>query len=255
MHLILTGATGLVGSGALDAMIKMKDITKISVLSRRPVPMAEDAKDPRVNVIIHKDFEQYDAELLDKLKGANGAVWALGISQNQVSKEAYVKITKDYALAAAKAFADLAPADEPFRFVYVSGEGATQTPGRFSAIFARVKGETETALSEMRAEHPRLRTESIRPCYVDNADHDATKPYVPTPNLTYKVLATVLGTPIRAFAPSYHSPTEALGKFMAEMAMGKVDSGLAAGGKDIVTLNGGLRIVTNGAFRRLAGLA
>ncbi len=87
MHLILTGATGLVGSAVLDAMIKMKDVSKISILSRRPVPMAEAAKDPRVNVIIHKDFEKYDDEVLSKLKGANGCVWALGISQSQVSKE------------------------------------------------------------------------------------------------------------------------------------------------------------------------
>jgi len=87
MHLILTGATGLVGSGVLDAMIKMKEVTKISIISRRPVKMAEDAKDPRINVIIHKDFENYDAELLDKVKGASGCVWALGISQNQVGKE------------------------------------------------------------------------------------------------------------------------------------------------------------------------
>lgn len=87
MHVILTGATGLVGTGVLDAMIKATDITKISILTRRPVQMAEDAKDPRINVIIHKDFETYDAELLEKLKGARGCVWALGISQTQVSAE------------------------------------------------------------------------------------------------------------------------------------------------------------------------
>lgn len=87
MHLILTGATGLVGSSVLDAMIKMKDVTKISILSRRPIPMVENAKDPRINVIIHNDFEKYDSEVLDKLKGANGAVWALGISQTKVGKE------------------------------------------------------------------------------------------------------------------------------------------------------------------------
>lgn len=87
MHVILTGATGLVGSGVLDAMIKMKNINKISILSRRPVKMAEDAKDPRINVIIHKDFENYDSELLNQLKGATGCVWALGISQTQVGKE------------------------------------------------------------------------------------------------------------------------------------------------------------------------
>lgn len=87
MHVILTGATGLVGSGVLDAMIKTADITKISILSRRPVPMVEDVKDPRINVIIHKDFENYDSALLEQLKGARGCVWALGISQTQVGAE------------------------------------------------------------------------------------------------------------------------------------------------------------------------
>ncbi|OAR02823.1 hypothetical protein LLEC1_07718, partial [Akanthomyces lecanii] len=87
MHLILTGATGLVGSSVLDAMIKAKDVTKISVLSRRPVPLAEDAKSPKVNVIIHHDFEQYDADLLRQLSDAQGCVWALGISQTKVDKE------------------------------------------------------------------------------------------------------------------------------------------------------------------------
>lgn len=87
MHLILTGATGLIGSSVLDAMLKMTEVTKISILSRRPVAMAEDAKDPRVSVIIHKDFSNYGPEVLSKLQGATGAVWALGISQSKVSKE------------------------------------------------------------------------------------------------------------------------------------------------------------------------
>lgn len=87
MHLILTGATGLIGSSVLDAMLKMTEVTKISILSRRPVAMAEDAKDPRVNVIIHKDFSKYDSEVISKLQGATGAVWALGVSQTKVSKE------------------------------------------------------------------------------------------------------------------------------------------------------------------------
>lgn len=38
--------------------------------------MAEAAKDPRINVIIHKDFTKYDSAVLDQLKGARGCVWA-----------------------------------------------------------------------------------------------------------------------------------------------------------------------------------
>lgn len=83
MHLILTGATGLVGTAVLDAMVRAKDITKISVISRKPVKFTDD----RINVILHKDFESYDKELLQKLDGAQGCVWALGISQTQVNKE------------------------------------------------------------------------------------------------------------------------------------------------------------------------
>jgi uncharacterized protein YbjT (DUF2867 family) len=87
MHIILTGATGLVGSAVLDAMLRNSAISKVSVLSRRPVQMAEDAKDPRLHVIIHENFESYQPGLLDQLKDADGCVWALGTSQNNVNKE------------------------------------------------------------------------------------------------------------------------------------------------------------------------
>ncbi|CAM1508289.1 Fc.00g051370.m01.CDS01 [Cosmosporella sp. VM-42] len=254
MHLILTGATGLIGSGVLDAMLKMKDITKISILSRRPVSMAEQAKDPRVNVIIHTDFSHYGVDVLSQLQGASGAVWALGISQTKVSKDEYVKITKDYALAGAEAFSDLAPGHEPFRFIFVSGQGSTQNPGRFASRFSRVKGETEVLLSEMRTIHPRLLTEAVGPGYVDPRDHAAIHAYVPDQGVLYNSVRTVLGLPIRVAIESLHSPTEPLGKFLTEMAMGKYDRQLDEGASDIVTINGGLRIVKNPAFRRLAGL-
>lgn len=42
---------------------------------------------PNVTVIEHKDFNEYGPELLEKLKGADGCIWAQGISQTQVSKE------------------------------------------------------------------------------------------------------------------------------------------------------------------------
>jgi NAD dependent epimerase/dehydratase family enzyme len=84
MHLIITGATGLVGSACLHQMLLNKSITRISILSRRPVPMA--AEHSHVNVIIHKDFSAYSAEVLERLKGAEACIWALGISATKVSK-------------------------------------------------------------------------------------------------------------------------------------------------------------------------
>jgi len=84
MHLILTGATGLVGAAVLDSMLAQKGVSRISILSRRPVKMAEGHD--KVKVILHKDFNTYDEALLEELRDAQGCVWALGVSQNAVNK-------------------------------------------------------------------------------------------------------------------------------------------------------------------------
>ncbi|PKS05453.1 hypothetical protein jhhlp_008829 [Lomentospora prolificans] len=248
MHLVLTGATGLVGSAVLDAMIKTKDITRISILSRRPVKMAEDAKDPRINVIIHKDFEKYDSELISKLKGASGVVWALGISQALVTKEEYVKITKDYALAAAEAFQKI-PNDssEPFRFVFVSGKGTTHNPGRFTSTFAHVKGETELLLAGMRKSNPLFQADSVRPAFIDSKTHEAIKPYIPKLSPAFNAFLFTTGPVMRNFN-SIWSPTEQLGQFLTQMAMGKFDSKLTGPGIDKV---GNFSVIENSAIHRL----
>ncbi|OQE47180.1 hypothetical protein PENCOP_c001G01962 [Penicillium coprophilum] len=240
MHLILTGATGLVGSSVLDAMLKNAAVSKISILSRSPVRMAEDAKDPRVHVIAHKDFESYKPELLDQLKDADGCVWALGTSQTNVTKEEYVKITKDYTLAAANAFSTIKPSNHPFRFIHVSGEGATQTPGRFSPIFARVKGDTETLLGELSEQKSTFRVDSVRPAFVDPATHDAIKSYIPSSGVTgvvSRVGLALLAPGVRYLMKSMHSPTEHLGSFLTEMAMGRHEGRLQ--GPGVFKLGGG----------------
>ncbi|KAH8654408.1 hypothetical protein BGZ61DRAFT_373486 [Ilyonectria robusta] len=255
MHLILTGATGLVGSSALHAMLKMRDVTKISILSRRPVPMAEQSQDPRVDVLILNDFTTYSPEVLRKLEGASGAVWALGISQTKASKEDYVTITKDYPLAAAKAFADLTPNNEPFRFIYISTGLATQKPGLFSPYYAGVKGEAELSLSKLRDAYPHLQTETVRAGYVDATQHAAIKPYIPDPGFLYNFMTPLVAPPIRLLAKWMHSPSEPFGQFLVEMAMGKHDGALVAEGHGITTLHGGSRVLENEAFRRIAGLS
>ncbi len=85
MDLILTGATGMVGSACLNHMLTNNAITSVSILSRRPVPMAESKA--KAKVIIHDEFNQYPKKALEPLEGATGCVWALGVSQNDVSKE------------------------------------------------------------------------------------------------------------------------------------------------------------------------
>ena len=85
MHLVLTGATGLVGSAVLQNMITMPTVSKVSILSRRPVAQAEGHE--KVKVIIHKDYTNYPSEVMAQLKDVDGVVWAQGISSTLVGKE------------------------------------------------------------------------------------------------------------------------------------------------------------------------
>lgn len=125
------------------------------------------------------------------------------------------------------------------------------SPGLSTPFYGRVKGETERALSELRT--PRLHIESVRPVGVDASNHDAIKPYLPDPGMAYHAMSIVLGPLMRTIFHPLHSPTDKLGAFLAEMAMGKYDKQLDAGGKGITDLNGS-RILDNWAFRRLYGL-
>lgn len=134
--------------------------------------------------------------------------------------------------------------------------GATQTPGRFAAIFARVKGETETALSALRAaEGSRLAAESVRPAGVDATDHAAIKPYIPAPALALRLMSVTVLPLMRLGLRSYLTPTEPMGRLFTEMAMGKHDAALKAGGAGIETLKGGLRVVENSALRRMGNMS
>lgn len=160
----------------------------------------------------------------------------------------YVTITRDFPLAAVKALSTISPAEEPFRFVYVSGHGASTTPTRFTPLFGRVKGEAETKLSELRTS--KFHIETVRPCFVDAANHDVIKPHIPNPGMVHNALSVVFGPIIRTVISSMHSPTERLGPFLTEMAMGKYDKQLDAGGQGILNLNGS-RILENVAFQNL----
>ncbi|OCT46505.1 nucleoside-diphosphate-sugar epimerase [Cladophialophora carrionii] len=259
VHLILTGATGLIGSSVLSHILSLPPtskpaIDKLSILTRSTsIPWLAATPPPgtpttnnhtEIEVIEHRDFATYPPELLARLKGADACIWALGVSQNDVSKDEYVTITRDYAVEAAKAFSTLraataaaaAAADageasetasETFKFVYVSGEGATLHPRPWTPIYGRVKGETERALldlSKTAQYSPLLSVYSVRPAAVDGAN----QPWIWDQVLHTKRTAFQrfylkgLMHPIRwgwAGGEATHSPTEALGRVLVDMAV------------------------------------
>ncbi|KAL9609597.1 MAG: hypothetical protein Q9167_005640 [Letrouitia subvulpina] len=173
----------------------------------------------KAHVILHTDFKTYPTNVLDQLKGAVGCVWALGVSQNDVSKDVYEEITVDYPMAAARAFSSLA---SPFKLVYVSGEGATSSPGIFTPYFGKIKGHAETELSNLSAqqEYSSLKVYSLRPGAVDPKQHQEIHEWIPKGKGFKAVVSSPMLAVVRAVGPSLVSPTKDLGRVLTELAMG-----------------------------------
>lgn len=291
VHLILTGATGLVGSAVLSHILSLpgglvtiagnsttQTISKLTILTRSTkIPLLSTTPPPgtprtntatEIEVVAHQDFSVYDSDVLAKLRGADACIWALGISQSEVDAPTYVKITRDFTMAAVKAFSTLRGSgssepkaspgadDKKFKFIYVSGEGATLAPKWYTPLFGRVKGETEAALVSL-AQQPSYRdvlaVYSARPAGVDGRK----QPWVWDPVMQEKrtrfqrTILTPLLSPIAWWFPSHHSPTAELGRALVEMA---VDPSREPFPLDDAGISGEGRTVGNIALRRFAGL-
>ncbi|KAG9238423.1 hypothetical protein BJ875DRAFT_502058 [Amylocarpus encephaloides] len=246
MHLVLTGATGLVGSGVLHHMINASSINQVSILSRRPVPMAEGHV--KVKVIIHKDFTTYPSEVLNQLKDVDGVVWAQGISQTKVNKEEYLAITHTYPLSFARALSTTV-SPKPVNFIYVSGEGATTTPSFLTSRFGIIKGRTEADLLALSKDpaYSNLRPYSVRPAGVDPTAHAEIEGYAPKKTGMEGLFVRTL-LPVLRFAPGWLSPTRELGGFLSKLAEG---DGEAKEGEGV---SGEGRTINNPAFRGMMGI-
>lgn len=74
--IIVTGATGFIGSNVVRQCIRDKTVDEILVLTRKPID-EELSRNPKVTVVQHEEFSQYPDELLEQLKGALGCIWCV----------------------------------------------------------------------------------------------------------------------------------------------------------------------------------
>jgi uncharacterized protein YbjT (DUF2867 family) len=137
MRVIVFGATGMVGAGALIECLEDPRVRSILVIGRHSVGVSH----PKLRELIRSDFFEYSDAQAD-LSGYDACFFCLGVSSVGLSEAAYTHLTYDLTLAAARAIVAVNPR---LTFCYVSGAG-TDSSEQGRAMWTRVKGRTENAL-------------------------------------------------------------------------------------------------------------
>ncbi|MER5198367.1 NAD-dependent epimerase/dehydratase family protein [Streptomyces sp. NPDC002755] len=205
MRVIVFGASGMVGHGALRACLRDDAVTEVLAVVRTPLAVEH----PKLRQIVHTDFTDYTA-IQDELADLDACFYCLGVSAVGRSEAEYTRVTYDYALATARA---LLAANPELTFVYVSGEG-TDTTGKSRQMWARVKGRTENDLQVL------LRTAYMfRPGFIQPVDGAVSR--TPLYRTMYRATAALHPLLKRLF-PRHITTTEAVGRAM--LAVTRPDS-------------------------------
>lgn len=156
MKILITGATGFVGTGVLPEALAAPEVERVVVLSRKPTGVTHE----KLDEVLVNDFADLSG-VADQLIDLDACFWCLGISSAGMSEEDYTRITHTYAVHAADVLLENNP---ELVFCFLSGSGADG-----SAMWARVKKRTEEDLRAKAISSLAV----FRPAYI-RGDHGAS---------------------------------------------------------------------------------
>src|ERR1700756_2434456 len=118
-HLVIVGATGMVGGHALRYALDSSAIKSVTSIGRKKLGITH----PKLKEVLHQDFADCSS-LADVLSGQDAAVFCLGTYTGAVSDAQLRTITVDYTIGFARVLRSSSP-DAVFSFL--SGSGADPT--------------------------------------------------------------------------------------------------------------------------------
>lgn len=199
MKVIIFGASGMIGQGALRESLLAADVEQVLAVVRRPTGV----RHPKLREVTLDDFADL-TPIVDDLRGYDACFYCLGISSVGVDEAAYTKVSYDYPVAAAHRLAHLNP---EMTFIYVSGAG-TKPDSR--QMWARVKARTEIEVIKTFPHGYGFRPGFVQPT------HGAT-----SSTRLYRVIYTLTAPLIpglRRIAPRFVTSTDAIGQTMLRAA-------------------------------------
>ena len=202
MNVVLFGATGMVGQGALRECLLDPGVRRVLAVGRA----ATGQRHEKLREVVVPDVADLSA-VEGELVGFDACLFCLGATSAGMSEEDYTRLTVDLTLAVARTLLRLNPGRT---FVFVSGTGADSSE-RGRVMWARVKGKAENVLLRMgfRAAYV-FRPAAIVPM------HGITSRtrWIRVANTALKPFFSVL----RALLPNHVTTTEQLGRAMLKVA-------------------------------------
>ena len=190
----------MVGQAALVACRQDARVTRVTALVRSPLALTRG----KVHELVCPDLFQLDT-LTGQLGAPDACLFCAGVSSIGMSEADYRRATYDLTLSVATTLVRLNPA---MHFLYVSGLGTDSTEkGR--SMWARVKGETENALTRLGFAGVAL----FRPGYIQALNGVRSK--VPWHNTLYAVLKPLYPL-VKKAAGKYATDTGTLGRAMLQ---------------------------------------
>ena len=202
MKVILFGATGMVGQGALRECLLDPAVDSVLAVGRSPTGQ----RHPKLRELLHDNLFDFSA-IESELTGYDACFFCLGVSSVGMDEERYRHLTYDLTLSAAVTLARLNPA---MVFVYVSGRG-TDASERGSLMWARIKGRTENDLLKL----PFRAAYMFRPAGIQPLHGIRSK--TGWVQAIYVAAAPLLSL-LHRLAPAYMTTTEQVGRAMIKVA-------------------------------------
>lgn len=201
MKVILFGASGVVGQGALRELLADPEVQAVLAIGRS----GSGQRHPKLKELLQDDVT--DLSMIERELGTYDAcLFCLGVSRGRLSEPDYRRITYDLTLKVAQTLERLNP---KMTFVYVSG-GGTDSTERGHVMWARVKGATENALLAM----PFARAYVLRPGFVRPLHGAVSK------TRWYRAFYTAIGPMyplLKRLLPGQVTTTQELGRAMVEL--------------------------------------
>ncbi|WP_413503530.1 epimerase [Serratia grimesii] len=204
MRVIIFGASGMVGQGALRECLRDPQVSEVLSIGRSALAQ-QHAKLRQLTLPELSDLSAIEAQLV----GYDACFFCLGVSSTGMSEARYRTLTYDLTLATARPLAQLNPT---MTFIYVSGVG-TDSSEQGRSMWARVKGATENALLALPFHAVMFRPGAIVPLH---GIRSRTRAY----DLLYRVFKPLWFVALRLF-PNQVATTERVGLAMLAVARGE----------------------------------